>query len=98
MDAYSGYNQIPMYHDHKDKIAFMIDNANYTYNVMSFGLKNATETCHKMVNIVFREEICDALEVYIDKMIVKSSHVTPKTLKAIIMQINYIPPEFRCYI
>jgi hypothetical protein len=72
MHAYSEYNQIPMYHDNKDKTAFMIDNANYTYNVMPFGLKNARETCHRMVNTIFREEICDALEIYMDEIIVKS--------------------------
>jgi hypothetical protein len=37
MDAYSGYNHIPMYGKDKDKIAFMTKGANYKYNVMLFG-------------------------------------------------------------
>jgi hypothetical protein len=36
MDAYSGYNHIPMYGKDKDKIAFMTEGANYKYNVMLF--------------------------------------------------------------
>ena len=44
MDAYSGYNQIVMHPDDQDKIAFMADKANYCYNVMPFGLKNAGAT------------------------------------------------------
>ncbi|MCI52061.1 hypothetical protein A2U01_0073305, partial [Trifolium medium] len=32
MDAYSGYNQIPMYEGDRDKTAFMTEHANYRYN------------------------------------------------------------------
>ncbi|MCI36081.1 hypothetical protein A2U01_0057303, partial [Trifolium medium] len=73
MDAYSGYNQIPMYEGDKDKTAFMTEGANYKYNVMPFGLKNAGATYQRMMNKVFKEEIGDMLEVYMDDMIVKSA-------------------------
>ena len=39
MDAYSGYNQIPMADKDKKYIAFMTSSGNYYYNVMPFGLK-----------------------------------------------------------
>jgi len=41
LDAYSGYNQIPMATTDMNKTAFITDDANYLYKVMSFGLKNA---------------------------------------------------------
>jgi len=44
LDAYSGYNQISMHPRDKEKIAFMIDRANYYYEVMSFNLKNVGAT------------------------------------------------------
>lgn len=44
MDAYSGYNQIPLNPEDAPKIAFMIDQHKYYYEVMSFGLKNAEAT------------------------------------------------------
>ena len=52
--------------------AFMIGSGNYYYNIMSFGLKNAWATYQWMMNKVFRDEIGDILEVYMDDMIVKS--------------------------
>ncbi|MCI43108.1 hypothetical protein A2U01_0064345, partial [Trifolium medium] len=56
----------------KQKTAFMTDSGNYYYNVMPFGLKNAGATYQRMMNKVFRTEIGDMLEVYMDDMIVKS--------------------------
>ena len=44
LDAYSGYNQIPMAASDMNKTAFITDDANYFYRVMPFGLKNAGAT------------------------------------------------------
>jgi len=41
LDAYSGYNQIPMAVSDMHKTAFITDDANYFYKIMPFGLKNA---------------------------------------------------------
>ncbi|KAK2409752.1 hypothetical protein QL285_045156 [Trifolium repens] len=72
MDAYSGYNQIKMAEIDKKKTAFMTESGNYYYNVMPFGLINAGATYQRMMNSVFRNQIGDMLEVYMDDMIVKS--------------------------
>lgn len=44
MDAYSGYNRISMFGSDKMKTTFMIEQPNYQYNVMPFGLKNVGVT------------------------------------------------------
>ncbi|GAU32568.1 hypothetical protein TSUD_218260 [Trifolium subterraneum] len=62
LDAYSGYNQIPMVVADRTKTAFMTESDNYYYNVMPFGLKNAGATYQRMMNKVFRGEIGDMLE------------------------------------
>ncbi|XP_058784353.1 uncharacterized protein LOC131659137 [Vicia villosa] len=72
MDAYSGYNQIPMARSNRKHTAFMTESGNYYYNVIPFRLKNAEATYQQMMNTVFRGEIRDTLEVYMDDMIVKS--------------------------
>jgi hypothetical protein len=73
MDAYSGYNQIPMAEEDKMKTAFMTELGNYYYNVMHFGLRNAGATYQRMMNKVFDKALLgDILEVYMDDMIVKS--------------------------
>ena len=50
----------------------MNKSSNYYYNVMPFGMKNIDATYQWMINKVFRGEIGDMLEVYMDDMIVKS--------------------------
>lgn len=41
MDAYSGYNQIPMCKKDEDKTSFISETGTFCYTKMSFGLKNA---------------------------------------------------------
>lgn len=50
----------------------MIENGNYCYHVMPFGLKNARATYQRMMNRVFHEQIRRLVEVYLDDMVVKS--------------------------
>jgi hypothetical protein len=64
----------------KEKTAFMTESGNYYYNVMPFGLKNAGATYQRMMNKVFRGEIGNSLEVYMDDMIVKSPKETDHTV------------------
>jgi len=72
MDAYSGYNQIPMYPDDEEKIAFITEKGVFCYKMMPFGLKNAGATYQKMMNTVFKDFIGNQIEVYMDDMIVKT--------------------------
>ena len=77
MDAYSGYNQIPMCHLDEEKTAFITPMANYCYKVMPFGLKNAGATYQRLMNKVFAELIGDLMEVYIDDMLIKIKKKRP---------------------
>ena len=73
MDAYSGYNQIPMFHRDEEHTAFITNQGLYCYKVMPFGLKNAGATYQRLVNKIFAELLGISMEVYIDDMLVKSS-------------------------
>ena len=53
MDAYSGYNQIPMYLPDEKHTSFFTDRGLYCYKVMPFGLKTAGATYQRMVNMMF---------------------------------------------
>jgi hypothetical protein len=72
MDAYSGYNQIPMHPDDQEKTTFITDIGVYCYNIMLFGLKNVGATYQRMMRKVFEKQIDRILEVCIDDMIVKT--------------------------
>ncbi|KAL2470514.1 Ribonuclease H [Abeliophyllum distichum] len=49
MDAYSGYNQIPMYPHDEEHTSFVTDKGLYCYKVMPFGLKNDGATYQQNV-------------------------------------------------
>jgi len=73
MDAYYGYNQIPMAEEDKQKTAFTTESRNYFFSVTPFVLRNAGATYQLMMNKVYDKELLgDILEVYMDDMIVKS--------------------------
>ncbi|KAL0715986.1 hypothetical protein Bca4012_065308 [Brassica carinata] len=80
MDAFSGYNQIMMNPDDREKTAFITDRGKYCYKVMPFGLQNAGATYQRLINRMFAEQLGKTMEVYIDDMLVKSldehDHVT----------------------
>nr|KYP66464.1 Transposon Ty3-G Gag-Pol polyprotein [Cajanus cajan] len=75
LDAYSGYNQIPMYPPDEAKTAFITDSANFCYRVMPFGLRNAGATYQRLMDKIFRRQIGTCLEVYVDDMVIKSTSV-----------------------
>ncbi|KAL0350005.1 UNVERIFIED_CONTAM: Retrovirus-related Pol polyprotein from transposon gypsy [Sesamum radiatum] len=71
LDAYQGYNQIPLAPEDQEKTSFVTDQGVFYYNVMLFGLKNAGVT-YQHVNDMFQNQIGRNMEVYIDDMLVKS--------------------------
>lgn len=73
MDAYSDYNQILMYKPDREKITFMIEQANYQYNTMPFILENSRTSYQRMMNKVFNEKIGETMYTYMDGMIIKSN-------------------------
>ncbi|XP_020225377.1 uncharacterized protein LOC109807267 [Cajanus cajan] len=80
LDAYSSYNQIRMYPRDEDKTTFVTESANYCYQVMPFGLKNAGAIYQRLMDKIFGNQIGRIMEVYVDDMVVKLAdtlaHVT----------------------
>ena len=72
LDAFTGYNQIPMYDRDVGKITFIFEASNYYYQVMPFELKNAGATYQRLMDRVFIDQIGRNMEVYVDDMVVKS--------------------------
>ncbi|XP_017428574.1 uncharacterized protein LOC108336614 [Vigna angularis] len=72
LDAYLGYNQIPMYAPDQSKTAFITERANYCYEVMPFGLKNAGATYQRLMDKVFHHQIGRCMDVYVDDMVIRS--------------------------
>jgi nucleotidyltransferase/DNA polymerase involved in DNA repair len=97
MDAFSGYNQILMHLEDREKTAFITDRGLYCYKVMPFSLKNAGATYQRLMNKIFQAQIGRNMEVYVDDMLVKSAesvghthdlHEAFETLKQYEMKLN----------
>ena len=72
MDAFSGYNQIKMDKEDQEKTSSITSQGLFCYKMMPFGLKNAGATYQRLVNHMFRPQIGQNVEVYVDDMLVKS--------------------------
>ncbi|KAF8112098.1 hypothetical protein N665_0067s0019 [Sinapis alba] len=57
MDAFSGYNQIMMHRDDREKTLFIPDRETYCYRVMPFGFKKAGATYQRLVNRMFTNKL-----------------------------------------
>lgn len=97
MDAFSGYNQIQMAEEDQEKTSFITDWGLYCYKVMPFGLKNAGATYQRLMNRMFKKQMGQNVEVYVDDMLVKSAkapdHVsdlkeTFNTIRRYMMRLN----------
>ena len=72
MDAFSGYNQILMHPDDKEKTSFVTARGIFCYKFMPFGLKNACAMYQQLVNKMFADHLDKTMEIYINDMLVKS--------------------------
>ncbi|XP_052735490.1 uncharacterized protein LOC108328707 [Vigna angularis] len=90
LDAYSGYNQIPMYAPDQSKTAFITEQANYCYEVMPFGLKNAGATYQRLMDKVFHQQIGRCMDVYVDDMVIRSNSMEQhlRDIKEVFGQIS----------
>lgn len=71
LNAYYGYNQIPMDPDDVEKTAFITKHGTYCYTVMLFGLKNKGVTFQHMIKRVFEKQAGEVVEIYVDDLVVK---------------------------
>jgi hypothetical protein len=70
LDAYSGYNQIKLIKEDKEKTAFITPYGVFCYQVMPFGLKNAGATYQRMMQTCHRSQIGRNIQVYIDDIVI----------------------------
>lgn len=73
LDGYSGYNQILVHEDDRDKTAFTTPWGTFHYAKMPFGLKNVAATFQCAMDIAFANEKDVFLVVYLDDLTVFSS-------------------------
>ena len=71
-DGFSGYNQIMMAPEEREKTSFSTEWGTYCYRIMPFGLKNVGATYQRATTTLFHDMMHRDVEVSVDDMIVKS--------------------------
>ena len=74
IDLESGYWQIEMKEEDKEKTAFICSQGLFEYNVMPFGLKNAPRTFQRVMDEILKEEIGEFVTVYLDDIMIYSKN------------------------
>lgn len=72
MDGFSTYNQIKISLDDQEKISFTCACGTFCWNVMPFGLKNASATYQCIITIIFHDMMHKNMEDYVDDTLEKS--------------------------
>ena len=72
MDGFSGYNQIKVLHEDKEKTSFTTPWGTFMYAKIPFGLMNAGTTFQRAMDIAFVEEKYKFVVVYMDDITVYS--------------------------
>ena len=72
MDGFSSYNQIKIAPADQEKIAFTCAWGTFYWNVMPFGLKNASNTYQRAITTIFHDMMHKNMEDYVDDTLVKS--------------------------
>ena len=58
--------------ENEEKISFITNQGLFCYRIMPFDLKNTGATYQWLVNKIFKAQISQHMEVYVDDMLVKS--------------------------
>ncbi len=74
LDLISGYHQIPMAEESKDKTAFITPNGLFQFRVMPFGLTNAPATFQRFMDAILAGYKWRTLLVYMDDICVFSEN------------------------
>jgi len=80
MDGFSRYHYVKMSNKNKEMTTFVTPWETFSYNVMSFRLKNIGTTYQRAMVTLFHNMMYIKIEVYVDDMIAKSKEGERRSL------------------
>eukprot|EP00253_Pinus_taeda_P003565 PITA_03565 len=92
-DGFSGYHQIKITPEDRNKTTFMMESGCFQYTRMPFGLKNVPVIFSHMVIATFKEFIHKLLEVYFDDWIMFGLQGLMVDLENIAVIVNMEAPR-----
>ena len=73
LDRYSGYSQIAIAHEDKEKITFTCPYDTFSLRRMPFGLCNALATFQRCMMSMFSDLVEEAMEIFMDDFLLYGS-------------------------
>jgi hypothetical protein len=72
LDCYTGFWQIGIREDHKERTAFTVPSGHYDFNRLPFGLSNSPVNFQRLMDIVLKDLIGEDCYVFLDDVIIYS--------------------------
>ena len=72
LDCYSGFWQVPIKEQHKERTGFTVPFGHYEFNRLPFGLSNSPSNFQRLMDVVLRNLIGVQCYVFIDDIIIFS--------------------------
>jgi hypothetical protein len=69
LDCYSGFWQVKIREDHKERTGFTVLSGHYEFNRLPFGLSNSPANFQRLMDIVLKDLIGEECYVFIDDIV-----------------------------
>jgi hypothetical protein len=81
LDSYSGFWQMNIAEEHKERTAFTVPSGHYEFNRLPFGLSNSPASFQRLMDIVLRNLVGTECWIFIDDVIVYSQSAEQHALR-----------------
>ena len=90
LDCYSGFRQVPIKEQHKERTGFIVPFGHYKFNRLPFGLLNSPSNFQRLTDVVLRNLIGVQCYVFIDDIIIfsKSAEEHPARLENVLKRFD----------
>jgi len=72
LDCYSGFWQVSIKEEHRERTAFTVPSGHYKFNWLPFGLWNSTSNFQRLMDTVLRSLVGSECWVFVDVVVVFS--------------------------
>jgi len=81
LDCYSGFWQVNIKEEHKERTAFTVPSGHYVFNRLPFGLSNSPSNFQRFMDVVLKNSVGAECWVFIDDVIIFSNTAEEHTLR-----------------